>query len=152
MPDYSRVEPILQRYLERWMESPTAKRISDVEFAAIASGRAAEWEGISVTDFWIDILREYTETLRANPELLRDTQAENAAFRVRFQQFLEDEQKLIDRADELKEMMSGYALGALDPRWHKAKKELHDVVGKFRLVDENYQLNTNSIPKPPNGK
>jgi len=135
MSEYSRVEPIIQQFLQRWAESPTAKRISDVESAAIVTGRAANWEGVTVVEFWLDVLREYTEILRANPELLKDLEVENATVRSRLQAFLEEEQLLIDRADELKSQMASYALGALDPRWHKAKKELQEVVGKFRLTE-----------------
>lgn len=140
MPNYSRVEPIILRFVERWMESPTAKRISDVESAAIITGRAGEWEGVSVTDFWIDIMREYTDMLRANPELLKDVEAENEKYRTRLRAFLDDEQKLIDRADELRDEIDGYKLGVLDPRWHKANKELREVVAQFRLTDETYNL------------
>lgn len=148
MPDFNQVTPFFEYYLQQWLKSPTSQRIVDVESAAIATGRASNWEGPTVTDFWIGVLQEYTELLRAHPELLKTSQQlanEQEAFRGKLQNFLEEEQTLIDRADELTAQLDSYKLGWLDPRYHKTQTALANVVKQFRLVDDKYQLNLKDL-------
>lgn len=153
MSDFNRVAPYLEIYLKRWMDSPTAKRIVDVEELAIVSGRADHWKGVTVPDFILGILQEYTLLLRQHPELLKSSQEaelEQAVFQERLKGFLTEEQDLIDKADHLTQLVESYKLGRFDPRWHKAQSELTETVKQFRLTDEKYQLNLGELPNIKN--
>lgn len=147
MADYSNVEPLFQRYLEQWAAHPISKRITDVESSAISSGRVEPWDGPTIVDFWVSVLQEYTQTLRQNPDLLKDPTEEEAKFKKALQSFLDEQQTLLDEADTLRNQIDGYVLKALDPRWWRDKNKLSDVVNKFALVDSAYRLNLDNLPK-----
>ena len=147
MRNYGPVIPLFERYIEAWNTSATAKRVEDVDSMAIERGSIGNWEGPTIPEIILDILKEYTDILRENPALLIDPDIEHNKFREQLQGFLDDEQILIDEADALTEEMGGYKLGKLDPRWHKANKKRIIVVGKFRLTDEDYQIH---LPKLQN--
>lgn len=147
MKDYGPVLPLFERYIDRWNTSPTAKRIGDIESSAIIQGRAEQWQGVTIDQFMLDILMEYTDMLRQNPALLIDPQIKQEEFKAQMQEFLEEEALLLEEADALTEELKGYKLGKMDPRWHKADKKLKAVVSKFRMSGDDYHKNMPKFDK-----
>jgi len=139
IPDYTPLLPLFERYLERWNSSPTATRVENVDGLAVAGGHVENYEGVTIPEFILDILREYTDELRKDPALLIDPQVGEEEYKAKLQTFLDIEKELIKEADGLKELMGSYKLGTLDPRYHITKRKLTKVVESFRLTDEDYQ-------------
>ena len=138
MPDYSLLTPAFNTYLERWNTSPTAARVESVDGTAVSTGRAEQWTGVTIPDFILDILMDYTELLRKDPALLIDPNIKQEEFRKELQGFLADEQVLIEEADKLREKCLSYKFGRLDPRYHATEAKLEKVVAKFRLSGDDY--------------
>jgi len=138
MDDYQQVLPYIGEYINRWKDSPTARRVGDIESTAILSGRAEEWKGVTIDEFFIDILLQYTEVLRNDPSLLGLPSGDEMKSKDSMKQFLDEEKKRIDRVDELTKKMNSYKLGKADPRWHKTSKAREKAIEEFRLTGDSY--------------
>jgi hypothetical protein len=142
MSNNQRLDTILKNFVGEWEESPVSKRVTEVEGLAITTGRASQWTGQSIPEFWLNKLQELTTLLRENPELLEDDSPA-----AKLKEFLAEEQILIDEADRLTEKLESYILGPLDPRYHRDQKKLREVIDDFRLTNKDYQLNWTAFPK-----
>lgn len=127
------LEERLNTYLIAWAQSPAASRVTMVETTAQNHG-VLPYEDQTIGEFIQLTLRDLVLFLQENPHLLQGVMTQAEASR-RVDAFLADEKQKIDAAARVTDELNSYWFGPLDPRYHRARKELKAIINSFKITN-----------------